>query len=71
MLAIIDSVALFNYMSSSVAKHLGWAIKPSNTPGAVKLANGTVVYSLYIANCLVSSGVWQAYVTFLMLHVII
>ena len=70
LLALIDSGVLFNFMSSLVAKHLGWAIKPSNSPFSVKLANGTVVCSsLGVATRLVLSGVWQAYVIFLVLNI--
>ena len=54
LLTIVDSGALFNYMSSSVAKHLGWAIKPNSTLFAVMLANRTVMSSLGVAHILVS-----------------
>ena len=69
LLALIDSGILFNFMSSLVAKHLDWAIKPNDTLVAVKLASKTVVHSSSVANSLVSSGVLQAYVTFLALDV--
>ena len=52
-----------------MAKHLGWAIRPKNTPVAVKLANGTVVHSSDATNGLVLNDLWQAYVTFLVLDV--
>ena len=70
LLALIDSSALFKLKSSLVAKRLGWAIKPNNTQFAVKLANGKIVYSLDIANRLVSSSVWQAYVTFFLFDIL-
>ena len=57
-------------MSYLVAKHLGWAIKPNNTPAEVKLANGIVVHSLGATNGIALSGVWQAYETFLVLDVL-
>ena len=57
LLALSDSSAIFNFMSSLVAKHIGWVVKLNNTPVAVGLANGTVVHSLGSANGLVSSGV--------------
>ena len=53
-----------------MAKHLFIAIKPNNTPGRVKLANGTVVCILAVSNGLVSSGVWQVYVILLVLDVL-
>ena len=46
LLALIDSSSSFTSISSLVAKHLGWAIKPNNTPVTVKLDNGTVVCSV-------------------------
>ena len=70
LLALIDSGASFYFMSSLVAKHLGWAIKPNNTLVAMKLANRTVLCSSGIANGLVLSGLWQAYVIFLVLDVL-
>ena len=57
MLMLIDSSISFSFLSSIVAKYLGWAIKPINTLVAVKIANKTVVHKSWIANCLVSSGV--------------
>ena len=38
LLVLIYFGALFNFMSSSVAKHLVWVIKPNNIPVAIKLA---------------------------------
>ena len=57
LLVLIESGILFNFMSSLVAKHLGWAIKPKSTSVAVKLAIGIVVCSSSTTNSLVSSGV--------------
>ena len=57
LLALIDFSILLNSISSLVATHLGWAIKPNNTPGAVTLANRKVVCSSGIANSLVMSGI--------------
>ena len=67
LLALIDSGALLNFMSSLVARHLGWAIRPNNTLVAVRLANGTVGHKLGIATGLVLSGAWQAYMIFFVL----
>ena len=58
VLALINSDALFNLMSFSVAEHLGWATKPNNTLVSVKLSNGVIVHSSGIAMGLVSSGLW-------------
>ena len=69
LLPLINFGALYNFMSSSVAKHFGRAIKPNNTPVAVKLANRTVVCSSSVANGLVLNCVWQANVVFLVLDV--
>ena len=69
LLALADFGDLFNFMSSLVAKHLGWAIKPKNTPVAAKLSNGTIVHSSGATNGLVSSGIWQAYLIFLVVVV--
>ena len=44
LLTLIDSGALFNFVSSSEVKH-GGVIKPSNTLVSLNLANGTVVCS--------------------------
>ena len=56
-LVLINSNALFSFISSSVPKHLGWVAKPKNTPVAVKLANGTVVHSSGATNGLILSGI--------------
>ena len=56
LLTLIDSGAPFNFMSSIVAKHLGWATKPNKTLVEVNLANGTVCSSGSI-NGLVLSGI--------------
>ena len=69
LLALIDSNTSFNFISSPVAKHLGWLVRPNTTPLAVKIVSGTEVGSLDIASRLVLSGEWQAYVIFLMLDV--
>ena len=57
LLDIIDSGAFFNFAGSLVAKQLGWAIKPNNTPVAVKLANKIVVHSWIATNGLVLSSI--------------
>ena len=57
LLVLIDYSASFNIMSSLVAKHLDWVIRPNTTAFEVKLANGKIVYSKGIANGLVLSGV--------------
>ena len=67
LLALIEPSALFNFMNSLVGKHLGLAIKPNNTLAALKLASGIVVYSSHSTNGLVLNGVWQAYITLLVL----
>ena len=46
LLALVNSSALLNFMSSSVAKYLGCIIRPNTILIMVKLANETVVYSL-------------------------
>ena len=53
----------------TVAKHFAWVIKSNNTPVALNVTNGTIVHSSNIINYLVSSSVWQAYVTFLVLDI--
>ena len=68
-LALINSSAWFSFMSSSLAKCLGWVLKPNNTLDLVKLAIGIVVYNSGVATRLVSSGVWQAYIIFLVLNI--
>ena len=70
LLALIDPDTLFNFMSSLVAKYLVWEINLNNTLVAVQLANGTVVHSSGVANGLILSGVWQAYMTFLVLDIL-
>ena len=57
LLVLIDSEASSSFMSLSVAKHLGWTVRPYSTPFAVQLANESVVHTSGIANGLVSSGV--------------
>ena len=69
LLALIDSGVSFNSMSSLMAKHLDWVIKSNKSPIVVNLANGKVVRSSHVASGLVSSGVWQAYMTLLVLNV--
>ena len=58
LLALVDSGASFNFMSSSVARGLGWTVSSSSGSIGVKLANGTVVQSLGTTCGLVSSSVW-------------
>ena len=64
LLVLITFGDSFNFMSSSVAKYLAWAIKLKRALVTVKLANGSVFYSSGIANGFVLSGVYQAYVIF-------
>ena len=58
LLALIYSTASFNFMTSLVARYIGWVIRPNITLPAVKLANRTVVYSSSATNGFVFSGVW-------------
>ena len=67
---LLDSDALFNFVTSLVAKFYGWAIQPNNPPVSVKLASGKVGHSSCVANGLVSRGLWQADMTFLVLDVL-
>ena len=69
LLALLDSGASFSFISSLVAKCLGLEIQPNNTSVAVKLVHGRVVHSSSVANDLVSSNLWQAYMTFLVLDI--
>ena len=57
LLALIDSSASFSFMTSLVARQLGWAINLKNTPVVLKLANGNIICSLGATNGLVLSGV--------------
>ena len=57
LLVLAEPCALFNFMSSLVAKCLSWAVSPNTTPVAVKLARGTVLHISGSANGLASGGV--------------
>ena len=70
LLALIDYGALFNFMSFSVAKFLGWLVRPNTTQVAVKLANERLMHTLGAANGLILHSALQAYAIFLVVDVL-
>ena len=64
-MALVDSGASYNFMSSALAKSLGWRITPAATH--VHLANGEKLSSLGQVSGLVMYGKWRARVSFIVL----
>ena len=57
-MALVDSGASYNFMSSALAKLLGWRITPAAMH--VRLANGEKLSSLGQVSGLVTCGKWRA-----------
>ena len=64
-MALVDSGASYNFMSSALAKSLGWRITPAAMH--VRLANGEKLNSLGQVAGLVTCGKWRARVSFIVL----
>ena len=64
-MALVDSGASYNFMSSALAKSLGWRIMPAAMH--VQLANGEELRSLGQVSGLVTCGKWCAWVSFIVL----
>ena len=64
-MALVDSGTSYNFMSSALAKSLGWRITPAAMH--VRLANGEKLRSLGQVSGLVTCGKWRARVSFIVL----
>ena len=64
-MALVDSGTSYNFMSSALAKLLGWRIMPAAMH--VRLANGEKLRSLGQVSGLVTCGKWRARVSFIVL----
>ena len=64
-MALVDSAASYNFMSSTLAKSLGWRIMPAAMH--VHLANGEKLRSLGQVSGLVTCKKWHARVSFIVL----
>ena len=64
-MALVDSGASYNFMSSALAKSLGWRIMPAAMH--VRLANGEKLSSLGQVSGLATCGKWCARVSFIVL----
>ena len=64
-MALVDSGASYNFMSSALAKSLGWRITPAAMH--VRLANSEKLSSLGQVSGLVTCGKWRARVSFIVL----
>ena len=64
-MALVDSGTSYNFMSSALAKSLGWRITPAAMH--VRLANGEKLHSLGQVSGLVTCGKWHAWVSFIVL----
>ena len=64
-MALVDSSASYNFMSSALAKSLGWRITLAAMH--VHLANGEKLRSLGQVSGLVTCGKWRARVSFIVL----
>ena len=64
-MVLVDSGASYNFMSSAVAKSLGWRITPAAMH--VRPANGEKLRSLGQVSGLVTCGKWRARVSFIVL----
>ena len=62
---LVDSGTSYNFMSSALAKSLGWRI--SRAGMHVRLANGEKLSSLGQVSGLVTCGKWRAWVCFIVL----
>ena len=64
-MALVDSGASYKFMSSALAKLLGWRITPATMH--VRLANGEKLHSLGHVSGLVTCGKWHPRVSFIVL----
>ena len=64
-MSLVESSAIYNFMSSALAKSLGWRITPAAMH--VCLANGEKLSSLGQVSGLVMCGKWHARVSFIVL----
>ena len=64
-MALVDSGASYKFMSSALAKLLGWRITPATMH--VRLANGEKLRSLGQVSGLVTCAKWRAWVSFTVL----
>ena len=62
---LVDSGASYNFVSSALAKSLGWRVTPAAMH--VRLANGEKLRSLGQVSGLVTCGKWRAWVSFIVL----
>ena len=62
---LVDSGTSYNFMSSALAKSLGWRVMLSAMH--VRLANGEKLRSLGQVSGLVTCGKWRAWVSFILL----
>ena len=62
---LVDSGASYNFMSSALAKSLGWRVTPAAMH--VRLTNGEKRSSLGQVSGLVTCGKWRAWVSFILL----
>ena len=62
---LVDSGASYNFMSSALAKSLGWRVTLAAMH--VRLANGEKLSSLGQVSGLVTCGKWRARVSFIVL----
>ena len=62
-MTLVDSGASYNFMSSALAKSLGWKIMPAVMH--VQLANGENLRSLGQVSGLVTCGKWRVWVFFI------
>ena len=67
-MALVDSGASYNFMSSALAKSLGWRIMPAAMHA--RLANGDKLRSLGQVSGLVTCGKWRAQVSFIVLDLV-
>ena len=67
-MALVDSGTSYNFMSSALAKSLGWRIMPAVMH--VHLANGENLHSLCQVSGLVTCGKWCAWVSFIVLDLV-
>ena len=64
-MALVDSSASYNFISSALAKSLGWRITPAAMH--IRLANGEKLRSLGQVSGLVTCGKWRTRVSFIVL----
>ena len=67
-MSLVDSGASYNFMSSALAKSLGWRVTPAAMH--VRLANGEKLSSLGQVSGLVTCRKWHARVSFIVLDLV-